>query len=62
MAFAHTPGVVSSIELFDALLAFYVDCVECGMEKGITHETNIVYRKVHDEDLDARVHCWRLRS
>lgn len=56
MAFAHTPGVLSSIELFNALLAFYVDCIECGIEKGIIQEVKIVYRKVDDKDLDAGVH------
>ena len=56
MAFTHTPGVLLSIESFGALLAFHVDCLECGIEKGIIQEVRILHREVYDEDLDTGVH------
>lgn len=56
MAFTHTPGVFLSVESLHALLTSHIDCLECGIKKGITQEIEIVYRKVYDEDLDAGVH------
>ena len=56
MALTHTPGVLLSVESLHALLASHIDRLECGIEKGITQEIGIVYRKVYDQDLDAGVH------
>ncbi len=56
MAFTHTPGVLLSVEALHVLLASHIDCLECGIKKGITQEIGIMYREVYDEDLDAGVH------
>ena len=56
MGSTHTPGVLLSVESLHALLASHIDCLECGIKKGITQEIGIVYREVYDEDLDAGVH------